>query len=91
MHFKIQKNIIIIAGATIEGNDLSLFYGNQHELTTITSSRTFLPKDIYRTMVLDSVICCVDILAVRINPNNPMTKIRSKFISNLQEAWCLKF
>jgi len=51
----------------VEGDDLSLFYGDMTELTTITKERKFLPKDVYGTMVLDSVICCVDILAVRVN------------------------
>ena len=60
-----------VAGATIEGNDLSLFYGDLTELTTITPERKFLPKELYSAMVLDSVICCVDILAVR---HNTMTK-----------------
>ena len=59
--------IFVKAGATIEGNDLSLFYGNITELTTITPERKFLPKELYSAMVLDSVICCVDILAVRYN------------------------
>jgi len=53
------------AGATCEGNDLSLFYGDVKELTTITESRKFLPSDIYRKLVLDCVICCVDCLIVR--------------------------
>jgi hypothetical protein len=44
-----------------------MFYGNVTELTTITPDKKFLPKDIYQSMVLDSVICCVDILAVRYN------------------------
>jgi hypothetical protein len=46
---------------------LSLFYGNINDLTTIADEQRLLPKDIYKTMVLDSVICCVDILAVRYN------------------------
>jgi ADP-ribose pyrophosphatase YjhB (NUDIX family) len=44
---------------------LSLFYGDVTELTTIPESRRYLPTDMYRTMVLDAVVCCVDILAVR--------------------------
>ena len=55
----------LIAGATCKGNDLSLFYGDVKELTTITESRKFLPSDIYRKLVLDCVICCVDCLIVR--------------------------
>ena len=50
---------------------MSLFYGDLTELTTITPERKFLPKELYSAMVLDSVICCVDILAVR---HNTMTK-----------------
>jgi hypothetical protein len=48
---------------------LSLFYGNVEELTTITDDRRFLPKEVYQTMVLDAVVCCVDILAVRVGAN----------------------
>lgn len=44
---------------------MSLFYGDVKELTTITESRKFLPSDIYRKLVLDCVICCVDCLIVR--------------------------
>ena len=60
-------NLFFTAGAATEGDDLSLFYGDVAELTTITKERKFLPKDVYSTMVQDSVICCVDILAVHIN------------------------
>lgn len=55
------------AGATVEGNDLSLFYGDVKELTTITDKRKFLPKEVYATLVRDSVVCCVDIVLVRLN------------------------
>jgi colanic acid biosynthesis protein WcaH len=48
-----------------EGQDLSLFYGDETVLTTIPDSRKFLPKDVYRVMVQDAVICCVDVLIVR--------------------------
>lgn len=58
-----------LAGATLEGNDLSLFYGDIKDLTTITNERRFLPKEVYGTMVLDAVVCCVDILAVRVGAN----------------------
>jgi len=57
-----------IAGAIVEGNDLSLFYGDEKALTTITKSRKFLPSDLYGRMVRDCVICCVDSLIVRVNP-----------------------
>ena len=63
-----HPNLISTAGATPEGNDLSLFYGDRKELTTITPSRKFLPKEIYGQLVLDTVVCCVDILLVRYNP-----------------------
>ena len=52
-------------GATIEGEDLSLFYGNVNKLTTITSSRKFLPEDLYARLVRDCVVFCVDIVLVR--------------------------
>ena len=56
-----------IAGAVVEGNDLSLFYGNVDELTKITDQRKFLPTEVYSKMVLDAVVCCVDCLIVRTN------------------------
>jgi len=56
------------AGATMEGNDLSLFYGDEAELTTITDKRKFLPQEAYGQIVRDTVVCCVDILLVRYNP-----------------------
>ena len=58
------------AGAVVEGNDLSLFYGNVDELTKITDQRKFLPKEIYSKMVLDAVVCCVDCLIVRTNASS---------------------
>lgn len=48
----------------MEGNDLSLFYGNEEELTTIHPTCKFLPNDVYRQLVLNAVVCCVDILLV---------------------------
>lgn len=53
------------AGAIVEGNDLSLFYGDEKQLTTITDSRKFLPKELYGALVRDAVVCCLDILLVR--------------------------
>jgi len=53
------------AGATEVGDDLSLFYGNVEELTTITDSRKFLPSDLYGKLVRDCVVFCVDIVLVR--------------------------
>jgi len=57
------------AGATPAGDDLSIFYGDDVEaLTTVTDRRRFLPSDLYRRLVQDSVVCCVDVLLVRRNP-----------------------
>jgi colanic acid biosynthesis protein WcaH len=63
----IHSFIHYIAGATVEGNDLSLFYGNVKELTTITESRKFLPSEMYGKLVRDCVVCCVDCLIVRVS------------------------
>jgi colanic acid biosynthesis protein WcaH len=49
----------------VEGNDLSLFYGDVKELTTVTDKRKFLPKEVYGCMVRDAVVCCVDCLIVK--------------------------
>ena len=57
------------SGATIEGNDLSLFYGDKAELTTITPSRKFLSGDLYGRLVRDCVVVCTDCLIVRYNPS----------------------
>ena len=57
-----------IAGATMEGHDLSLFYGDISQLTTTSPSQKFLADSIYAQLVRDCVICCVDILLVRISP-----------------------
>jgi hypothetical protein len=60
----------LLAGATEEGNDLSLFYGDVDELTTITDSRKFLPSDLYGKLVRDCVVFCVDIVLVRKTSDN---------------------
>mmetsp|Transcript_9897 Transcript_9897/g.20604 ORF Transcript_9897/g.20604 Transcript_9897/m.20604 type:complete len:231 (-) Transcript_9897:76-768(-) len=52
-------------GATIEGEDLSLFYGDIAKLKTITPSRKFLPEDLYGRLVKDCIVFCVDIVLVR--------------------------
>ena len=52
-------------GATIEGEDLSLFYGDEAELKTITPSQKFLPEDLYGRLVRDCIVFCVDIVLVR--------------------------
>jgi ADP-ribose pyrophosphatase YjhB (NUDIX family) len=62
---RINKEDRTSAGATPEGNDLSLFYGDVKELTTITASHKFLPSEIYGKLVKDCVVCCVDCLIVR--------------------------
>jgi ADP-ribose pyrophosphatase YjhB (NUDIX family) len=49
----------------VEGEGLSLFYGDTKELTTITDARRFLPSEIYGKLVRDCVVCCVDCLIVR--------------------------
>lgn len=53
------------AGATPEGEDLSLFYGDKAGLSTITESRRFLPSDVYGALVRNAVVCCVDVVLVR--------------------------
>ena len=68
--FPKTKIIYILAGATEEGNDLSLFYGEVDELTTITDSRKFLPSDLYGKLVRDCVVFCVDIVLVRTNSDS---------------------
>jgi len=47
---------------------LSLFYGDKAELTRITKSRMYLEASVYGAIVRDSVVCCVDIVLVRYNP-----------------------
>lgn len=60
-----QKKDRTNEGATIEGEDLSLFYGDVEELTAITPSRKFLPEDLYGKLVRDCIVFCVDIVLVR--------------------------
>jgi ADP-ribose pyrophosphatase YjhB (NUDIX family) len=54
----------------VEGDDLSLFYGDEAKLTTISDRHKFLPSDFYGSLVRDCVVCCCDIVLVR---NNPQT------------------
>lgn len=68
MHFTPTFFRTYIAGATVEGDDLSLFYGNVEKLTEITPSRKFLDDEVYAKLVRDAVVCCVDILLVRTSP-----------------------
>jgi len=57
------------AGATVEGNDLSLFYSSDiKSLTTTTEEQKLLPTEIYGKIVRDVVVCCVDCLIVRSSP-----------------------
>jgi colanic acid biosynthesis protein WcaH len=65
---KVQQQNRENAGATMEGHDLSLFYGDISQLTTTSPSQKFLADSIYAQLVRDCVICCVDILLVRISP-----------------------
>ena len=58
-----------IAGATVEGDDLSLFYGDRSVLTTITDRHKFLPNELYGNLVRDCIVCCCDIILVRTNPS----------------------
>lgn len=51
----------------LEGEDSSLFYGDIHELTTVTESARFLPKELYGAIVRETVVCCLDIVLVRWN------------------------
>ena len=74
----------------MEGEDLSLFYGDREELTTITENRKFLPKDLYGRMVRDAVICCVDIVLVRRNPlanNRRETMIVERSSEPVKGVW----
>jgi hypothetical protein len=61
----------LTAGATVEGNDLTLLYGantdENQSLLTVTERRKFLPSEIYAKLVQDTVVCCVDIVLVRTN------------------------
>jgi ADP-ribose pyrophosphatase YjhB (NUDIX family) len=52
----------------VEGDDLSLFYGDVTQLTTIGDRHKFLPSDFYGDLVRDCIVCCCDILLVRYNP-----------------------
>lgn len=47
--------------------DPSLFYGDEKQLTKISDSHRFLPKELYHQMVRNCIICCVDCLIIRQN------------------------
>lgn len=62
------------AGATVECDDLSLFYPDAHDKTADEASMRvihprckFLEKDLYANVVRNTVVCCVDIVLVRRN------------------------
>lgn len=61
-----------LAGAIIENNDLSMYWGNTSEYVPekIPEKRRFLPAEFYQEMCNNCIICCCDILLVR---NNPIT------------------
>lgn len=44
---------------------MSLFYGDEKQLTTSKKHHLFLPSELYGSIVRDTVVCCVDILLVR--------------------------
>ena len=66
-NFSFLSYYVCPAGATVEGDDLSLFYGDRKSLTTITQRRQYLPGELYGTMVRDCIVCCCDIVLVRYN------------------------
>ena len=60
--------VSLSAGATVEGNDLSLFYSSDiKSLTTTTEEQKLLPPETYGNLVRETVICCVDCMIVRNN------------------------
>lgn len=66
-HCLSHTDLFVAAGAVAEGNDLSLFFGDKKSLNSVRDECRFLSKEIYGQVVLDTVVCCVDILAVRTN------------------------
>ena len=56
------------AGAVVPGDDLTLCYGDEKTLTTVHDRCKFLESDLYAAVVRNTVVCCVDILLVRRNP-----------------------
>jgi hypothetical protein len=53
------------SGATREFNDLSLFYGDEDQLTKVERNCSHLPDDFYGALVRDCIVTCVDTLIVR--------------------------
>lgn len=64
---KLLLLFLFIAGATVEGDDLSLFYGDEKNLTTVKESARYLPEEVYGKLVRDCIVCCCDIVLVRYN------------------------
>jgi colanic acid biosynthesis protein WcaH len=64
-----RKRRAIHAGATLPGDDLSLFYAERDILTTIHPRCKFLEEDLYANVVRNTVVCCVDIVLVRRGSN----------------------
>lgn len=59
--------LYLLAGATVENDDLSLFYDDPKKLTKIPDRCRFLPTDLYGQMVRDCIIVCCDAVIVRYN------------------------
>ena len=75
------------AGATIEGQDLSLFYGNVEKLTTVTESAKFLPNKVYCQLVRDCIVCCVDVVLVRRNDNSKQCLLVERGSEPVKGVW----
>eukprot|EP00977_Amphora_coffeiformis_P013677 scaffold3642_cov182-Amphora_coffeaeformis.AAC.4 len=67
---KMRKEKNKNAGAVVPGEDLSLFYGDERSLTTVHDHCKYLDSDLYAAVVRHTVVCCVDIVLVRRNPEN---------------------
>lgn len=63
------------AGATAEGEDLSLYYhedeSERPRADEVPRSKRFLPADFYGALVRDCVVCCADVVLVRRSPVLP--------------------
>mmetsp|Transcript_27821 Transcript_27821/g.39820 ORF Transcript_27821/g.39820 Transcript_27821/m.39820 type:complete len:237 (+) Transcript_27821:45-755(+) len=79
------------AGASQEGEDLSLFYGNKLVLNTTPESKKFLSAELYGQMVQNSVICCLDCLITRKNTLNNKTEclLVQRATEPVKGAWWL--
>lgn len=67
-----RKTLRKDAGATAEGQDLSLYYYEDESLqptvASIPPQHKFLPGEFYGDLVRNGIVCCVDILVVRHSP-----------------------